>query len=749
MSHANKRLFALAALAGVALAGCSLDQADPNFPESAQPTTFNALYDPFKASLPWPTDLLFFPTGPSDGTINTDTTDTASLAGQLLSTLGKPPFTTQGAALGKLDGFSTSAPIGTSFNQPIDAGSLGPASVIVLELTMSQPNIPSGVVGPLTYGVDYTASVSDDIDSYGKVLRITPLKPLKASTGPIVTGGVSNTVGYLVLLTSSIRDTTGQFAAADQTYQSFKDAPADCSTFTSVTQQLCQLTKAQLGIAQAVGLDPASVVLSWTFTTQSVDDVFQVIAAGVAQAPQLPILVGPTGQTTADVLPPYPGLADIWKGVTVLPYYLTAAPDPLVQNYDADKVILSNTWVAAGPSPICQNPAIPFDCDSRVLTRYNPIPLLTGTVTVPVLVTVPNARANAAAGGCPKPPTGWPVAIFQHGTPRDRTDALLIADALAQGCFIMVAIDLPLHGIVDPNNGLVSNAASALLYDPDHERTFNVDLYNNLTGAAGPDGKTDQSGKSWLTTNFLVTRDNLRQSSADVMMLAKTVSGLDVTGDGQPDVDPARIHLVSLSLGGIAAIPAAKFSPALRTLSVADSGGVLTQLVRDSPTQWPRFEPLLVGFGLTPNSVIFNNTWNRDIQTIIDAADPINHIVGAQAAHPMTMSKVIGDVNVPNSAFDRLTAADGFSQVGSAGCFSVAPGAGKYVAIQRDKGGHGSLIYPYPELGGTQATLELQSQVVQFALSSAFPAYPPCATSPDAGPPYLVVQDTSVIEPVQ
>jgi hypothetical protein len=79
----------------------------------------------------------------------------------------------------------------------------------------------------------------------------------------------------------------------------------------------------------------------------------------------------------------------------------------------------------------------------------------------------------------------------------------------------------------------------------------------------------------------------------------------------------------------------------------------------------------------------------------------------------------------------------------------VAPGAGQYVAIQRDKGGHGSLIYPYPELGGTQATLELQSQVVQFALSSAFPAYPPCATSPDAGPPYLVVQDTSVIEPVQ
>jgi hypothetical protein len=738
MSHAKKRLVALAALAGVAVAGCTLDQADPDFPASAQPTTFNALYDPFSASVPWPTDLLFFPTGPSDGTINIDTTDTSSLAGQLLSSLGRPPFTAQGAALGKLDGFSTSAPIGTSFSLPIDAGSLGPASVIVLELTMSQPNIPSGVVGALTYGVDYTASVSDDIDSYGKVLRITPLKPLKASTGPIVTGGVSKTVGYLVLLTDSIRDTTGQFAAADVTYQSFKDAPADCSGFTGaaapVTQQLCQLTKAQLNIAQAVGLDPASVVLSWTFTTQSTDDVFKVIAAGVAQAPQLPILVGPTGQTTQDVLPPYPGLADIWKGVTVLPYYLTAAPDPLVQNYDADKVIRSSSWVAAGPSPICQNPAIPFDCNSRVLTRYNPIPLMTGTVTIPVLVTVPNARANAAAGGCPKPPTGWPVAIFQHGTPRDRTDALLIADALAQGCFIMAAIDLPLHGIVDPNNGLVSNAASALLYDPDHERTFNVDLINNLTGAAGPDGKTDPSGSSWLTTNFLVTRDNLRESSADLMMFAKTVAGLDVTGDGQPDVDPNRIHLVSLSLGGIAAIPAAKFSPAIRTASVADSGGVLTQLVRDSPTQWPKFEPLLVGLGLTPNSVLFNNTWDRDIQTIIDAADPINHIVGAQAAHPMIMSKVVGDANVPNSAFDRLTNAAGFAQVGAAGITPVAPGAGKFVAIAAGQGSHGSIIYPYPSQEA--ATFELQSEAVKFAASAPLP-----------GGPFLVVENDSVLEP--
>ena len=50
-----------------------------------------------------------------------------------------------------------------------------------------------------------------------------------------------------------------------------------------------------------------------------------------------------------------------------------------------------------------------------------------------------------------RPPTGWPVAIFQHGLTRNRVDAVAIADAFASAGFVVVSIDLPLHGITPTN----------------------------------------------------------------------------------------------------------------------------------------------------------------------------------------------------------------------------------------------------------------------------------------------------------
>jgi hypothetical protein len=305
-------------------------------------------------------------------------------------------------------------------------------------------------------------------------------------------------------------------------------------------------------------------------------------------------------------------------------------------------------------------------------------------------------------------------------------DSLLIADSLANACIIMAAIDLPLHGVTSPANPL---------YDPLHERTFNVDFINNDTGAAVPDGKVDPTGVNFLSTNFLVTRDHLRQAAADVITFTKTVANLDVTGDGVADVDPSRIHFASLSFGGMLSMAAIKFSPTLRTASVADAGGVITRLIFDSPQQYGPIRDLLTTAGFVENSTLYNNFWLRDIQTVIDSGDPINHVLGAQLAHPMFMSKVIGDTNVPNSAFDRLTLAGGFTQISEAGLTPVAAGSGVFTAVT--EGGHGSVIYPIYSL---PATFELQSEHVQFAASVASPPYPP-------GGPFVVIANTSIIQP--
>src|SRR5690606_31503851 len=185
-----------------------------------------------------------------------------------------------------------------------------------------------------------------------------------------------------------------------------------------------------------------------------------------------------------------------------------------------------------------------------------------------------------AASGRTQPAAGWPVVIFQHGITGDRTNMLGLADAFAGQGFVVVAIDQPLHGITD---------TTSPLYQAPNERTFNLDVMNNATGAAGPDGVIDSSGASFINlTSLLTARDNLRQAAADLITLTRSVGDLDLTGDGVSDIDATRIHFVGLSLGSIVAVPWISLSAGVQTATLSVPGGLIAQLLQDSPTFGPR-----------------------------------------------------------------------------------------------------------------------------------------------------------------
>ena len=175
--------------------------------------------------------------------------------------------------------------------------------------------------------------MTQESESGGKILRITPLKPLEFSRGPAVTGGKVLNIGYTVLLTNSLKATDGQAYGPDTLYAAIKSAPADCSSFTDATQKkVCLITKANLGVAAAASSTSAdSVILSWTFSTQSIDDSLNVIAltATPKQTLIVPAYNALLGRilTTKDANAALPGKANIYLGSTQLPYYLTAADD--------------------------------------------------------------------------------------------------------------------------------------------------------------------------------------------------------------------------------------------------------------------------------------------------------------------------------------------------------------------------------------------------------------------------------------
>jgi hypothetical protein len=675
-------------------------------PPVARPA-FRPMFQPGDGILPYPTDL--FVNGSVDGTVN-------------FPTLAVTP---NGASVNALDGFGVNGEITVRFSMPIDAATLAaPGAVTVLETTMrtvvasssSIARVPIGVRRVLLPGVDYSVGVSTAADARGQVLSIKPLKPLTPSSGGALDGAPlplvdDNGVGYLVILTAAIQATDGTPAAPDNDYAGIKQAiganplapSPGCSAIPSATgAALCQATVPQLAIAAGAHIPLSAVTLTFSFTTQSTRDALVEMAGEIMDvaAPALVAQGLPNGAggllTTKNLLDPtnsipfLVGNADVYEGTLTLPYYL---PTPADATAAMPAPPLTGQWLSADAVSL-----VPGQAGSHYITRYNPVPAVTHTIPVPVLITIPNAR--------PRPVAGWPVVIFVHGITRNRTDALAIAEAYATAGIAVAAIDLPLHGL--PPTG----ATAALRIPNLPERTFDVDYINNTTGVPPADGIVDGSGRNFIQIASPITsRDNLRQGVLDQLSLARALGSPDtaIVGTGGPLLAPFNPDAISLSgqsLGGIVGATVASLDSNITDFAFSVPGGLITDLLLNSQTFGP---PIGGGVAaqLGPDTLLYR-AFFRDAQAAVDAGDPINHFAIAAAAKPVLLQKVVGDTVVPNIATDRLITVGGLTKITSAG----SKGPRSYVTFTT--GNHGSLLDP---TASAQLTVEMQREFVYFAAS--------------------------------
>ena len=134
--------------------------------------------------------------------------------------------------------------------------------------------------------------------------------------------------------------------------------------------------------------------------------------------------------------------------------------------------------------------------------------------------------------------------IFQHGITRSREDLFGVADSFADSGYVVVAIDLPLHGVTNTSDPLYAAGANPLYTglglpaSGSIERTFDLDVENNATGQAGADGQIDPSGSHFINlTSVLTSRDNLREGVADLIALTRTLPQLNLGAAG--GINPA------------------------------------------------------------------------------------------------------------------------------------------------------------------------------------------------------------------
>jgi len=654
-----------------------------------------AVFDPSGGNIPFPNSLLL--SGTDDLTLNIPVEDPTDF--------GDPAV-----AMNALDGFSTVAPWTFSFSAEIDPASVvSGSSVRFYEVSFQQGTAAvTGVNRELVPGQDYVATVASS-DPNGQTIAIVPLRPLQEMTG------------YMAVLTEGIQDTSGNPATPAQTYFLAKrpdplvdgngnstDPLLDDETANAL-EPLRQLINTHLAAAGSQGVARDSIVVSSTATTQSVTPVLSKLRSAIgptsSQVAQACMAPG-SCLTTADVLPPgaSPGIADIYMGVVELPYFLGV---PTQENPTAP---ITDFWQAAPGNYVPPFDQFGLNPESTHVTVANPIPVENARPRVPVLITVPNAMS-----GQTRPAAGWPVVIFQHGITGNRLQMLALADTMASQGLAVVSIDMPLHGITDQASPLyVENTPFAPLST---ERTFDLDLRNNETGAPGPDGMIDSSGAWFINLQSLLTsRDNLRQAQIDLSTLALNVPQMDLDGDGTGDLDGSNINFVGISLGAMAGTPFLAVEPTVGNGVLSVPGGGIANLLSGSQTFGPVIRAGLESAGIEPFSPQYFQFLGA-AQTVIDSADPINWGALTAAQNSILLQQVAGDTVVPNAVegaplsgtepMIRVMGLDAITE-------TMQDPMGIRGAVRMLQGGHGSLLDPS---SGPAVTAEMQGQAASMISS--------------------------------
>lgn len=707
------RLLLATALSSLVLAACSSSSNSPRavptppaLNDDGSPITavIAARFDPSNGIIPQPNDLLL--QGTTDLTLN------IPIAPGTAAT--DPKF-----ALNNLDGWSTVAPMTFQTSTPVRPSSLvAGGSVRVFQVTADpKTRAVTGVVRQLTNAEFAVAVVPSD--TTGRTIAIVPLKPLLQLTT------------YMAVITDDVKDTLGNDATPDQTYFLAKRTsplitplsalanPATCPTVATSTDPLLptstgcaleplrQLIGTQLAAANGAGVPRDDIVLSWVATTQSITPV--LMATRAITQPSAATLAN-TGLTTAAAgLPP---IADIYIGVLPVAYYLDA---PTAGNPAAP---LTSSWKAAPGAYNAPFNALGLDPTSTNLTFANPIPVRKSTQAVPVLLTVPNA-----ASGKTKPAAGWPIVIFQHGITRNRTDALAISATMASQGYAVIAIDQPLHGVGPGTPFYIENTPFGPISS---ERTFDLDLSDNTTGAPGPDGIIDTSGTYTINlTSLLTSRDNLRQATADLFSLAKSIPGMSYDGNATPDFDGSRISFVGQSLGSIVGLNFVTLDPTVNVSVLSVPGGGIARMLNGSATFGPRIRAGLAASGVAAGTPNFDSFLGA-AQQATDSADPVNFAAFAVAGgERILLHEVIGggsvlpDQVIPNSVAgsplsgtEPLIAALNMTSI--TGPLTAPVATGIRSAVRFTAGDHGSLLSP---AASGAATAEMQGQMASFIVS--------------------------------
>lgn len=729
----NKKLLALLIASSFALYGCGDEKGlsgtptiDPDIKNSLNAETkiaFDLLSEEKKVITP-----SFIAMDLDDGTIATESS-------AKVANISDPAY-----AWGKTDGWSTTQPININFTGNHLAAETAADSFYLIK--SGDPTNPSDTTTPEVLSADNGDFM---VTASGTRLTVILTKPLDPASN------------YMFAVTSDLKDAEGNPVGMSNSYAVLKSVGKVPDAALEKPQAITQAVESTL--AAVAGAPKNKIIFSSWFTTASVGEVLYAAKSASALALtdgaeniwQGSAIADGISSTDLDGMfnleapnlqgSPASNEVQIYKGNIKLPYFLEIEPTKfsntpwqsgmpslakisyvLNNGSDADKAaivqqlaalqITTEDLAAVKTDPETQVRVLQALTGStltladgsqldeeRLITRYSPVPKLKSVENVEYTLVLPPVD-----NGCGT--ASNTVSIYQHGITANKDTVAALADSvIGAGCHAIFAIDHPLHG----TRGIAGMSAS----------TGNPEMYLNLA-------------------SLTVARDNLRQSTIDVLNLRlgitkvfQRIAAGDPTLSVLATLNPTKgVGFVGHSLGAITGVnvadaanrtlnnPDGDAAFAINKVALANPGAGIPYLLLQSGTFgdsikgqllyaastgfqkfcadnsksdpeecFQAFETVLVGGG-DPNSDLANayaqfSQFAYVAQGVLDTVDPINTSLQVSADLPVYLTQVEDDVTIPNM----------LAQPGTAG--SVVSGT--------------SILLPYSPFGGTLPLLQTMS----------------------------------------
>jgi hypothetical protein len=436
--------------------------------------------------------------------------------------------------INELDGFNMQPRLSIPFDGSIDISSVTSDTVFLISLgyTLDSGRPPGEVVG--------INQVAWDVET--TTLHVQSDEPLAQHTR------------YALIVTDGIRDTNGRRVQVPDSFRYFpQTVPAPYK------RELLNAIRA----ARRVGIRDRDVVTASVFTTQSATAMLEKIRKQSTTTTPQPadFHLEPGGTRTVFSLTEVAAVT--WNQQTgANPARFTAAD-------------LDLSGLRSVPGGVGRLAFGKYLSPAYLVHPGEFIPAIGTRDDLPVIQGFDEIYFNLYLPAGSKPAGGWPVAIFGHGTGGNKNgrippflpfDSLAVAATMASHGIATIAINVNGHGF-GPLGTLTVDRMSG---EPVTFSAGGRAMDQNGDGTIGnPEGNDADSPR-----RIQLLRDGVIQTVADLIALVRVIEvGVDVEGDGDVDLDAARVYYFGHSLGGMYGVGFAAVEPQVRAAVFNVPGG--------------------------------------------------------------------------------------------------------------------------------------------------------------------------------